>query len=122
MKALRMIMMAELAIAWAATMTHAQSGPRSGPQLQRGHDVALSQCSACHVVARDQESPPLLRNPAPSFQSIAARPETTEKSLRHFIASTHWDLKTVPITMPNPELSAADATAVVRYILSLKLP
>jgi cytochrome c551/c552 len=58
--------------------------------------------------------------PAPSFQSIADRPGTNEKSLRHFVATTHWDLKSVPITMPSQELSKADTTAVVRYILSLQ--
>jgi mono/diheme cytochrome c family protein len=88
--------------------------------VRRGEQIAQGQCSACHVVADKQEYPPLLKEPAPSFQSIADRPETSEKTLRQFVATTHWDLKTVPITMPNPELSKADTAAVIRYILSLK--
>lgn len=100
----------------------AASAPQGTPsrEVQRGEKLAQAQCSACHVVAQNQEYPPLLRVPAPSFQSIADRPGTNEKSLRHFVATTHWDLKSVPITMPSQELSKADTTAVVRYILSLQ--
>ena len=86
----------------------------------RGEQIAQQQCSACHVVAEKQEFPPLLKEPAPSFKSIANRPDISEKTLRQFVVTTHWDLKTVPITMPNPELSKADTGAVIRYILSLK--
>jgi mono/diheme cytochrome c family protein len=37
-----------------------------------GHRLALMICSACHVVGPDQQSRPLLRNPAPNFRTIAA--------------------------------------------------
>jgi mono/diheme cytochrome c family protein len=92
----------------------------SNAQVRRGERLAQDQCSACHIVAQNQEYPPLLRDPAPSFQSIANRTDTTDKSLRHFVMTTHWDLKTVPITMPNQDLSKTDASAVIQYILSLK--
>jgi mono/diheme cytochrome c family protein len=89
-------------------------------QVRRGERVAQEQCSACHPVAKKQQFLPLLKQPAPSFQSIADRPETSELKLREFLATTHWDLKTLPITMPNPHLSNADGTVVIRYILSLR--
>jgi mono/diheme cytochrome c family protein len=98
----------------------AQGTTRTERQAQRGEQIAQAQCSACHIVAEHQQFMPLLREPAPSFESIANRPDTTEKSLRHFVATTHWDLKTVPITMPDPELSRDDTTAIIRYILTLR--
>lgn len=122
----RLLKPRQVAIAAAAlvsaplAVSAAQGGDLASSQVRRGERLAEEQCSACHIVAQNQEYPPLLRNPAPSFQSIANRPATNEKSLRHFVTTTHWDLKTVPVTMPNPELSKADTTAVIRYILSLQ--
>ncbi len=86
----------------------------------RGEKLARLICSSCHLVARDQEFPPLLRQPAPAFVDIANREDVSEKSLRHFITSTHWDEKTLPMTMPNPELTPEQTSAVARYIMSLR--
>lgn len=82
--------------------------------------MAQLQCAACHVVAAKQRYSPLLEDPAPSFKSIANRPQTSEAALRHFVATTHWDRQRVRVTMPNPGLSKTDIAAVSRYILSLK--
>jgi mono/diheme cytochrome c family protein len=114
-----MILAAAL-VPWMAEAADASAG--SSPQVRRGEEVAQLQCAACHVVAENQKYPPLLEDPAPSFQSIANRPQISEVALRHFVTTTHWDLQTVPITMPNPGLSKSDTVAVVRYILSLKGP
>jgi mono/diheme cytochrome c family protein len=85
----------------------------------RGRAIAASVCSACHVVAADQTYAPILRNPGPSFQSIASKPTTTADALRRFISTTH---KTAgePFRMPNPELTAEMQEQVVVYILSLR--
>ena len=85
----------------------------------RGRAIAASVCSACHVVAADQTYAPILRNPGPSFQSIANKPTTTADALRRFISTTH---KTAgePFRMPNPELTAEMQEQVVVYILSLR--
>jgi cytochrome c551/c552 len=111
----RAVGQALLAILWFAPpiagAANAASASRAGAQLL---------CSACHVVSRKQKYPPLLEDPAPSFQSIANRTQVSEAGLRHFILTTHWDQKTVPLTMPNPGLSKADTVAVIRYLLSLK--
>jgi mono/diheme cytochrome c family protein len=109
-----------LIVALAPWAAKAQGAPNASPQVRRGEQIAQERCSACHVVAEKQEYPVLLKVPTPSFQSIANRPETSEKKLRQFVATTHWDLKTVPVGMPNPGLSKTDAAAVIRYILSLK--
>lgn len=92
------------------------------PQVRRGEQIAQLQCAACHVVAVNQKYQPLLEDPAPSFKSIANRPQVSETALRHFVMTTHWDELTVPITMPNPGLTKPDIAAVIRYILSLKGP
>jgi len=73
------------------------------------------------VVARDQEFPPLLRKPAPSFFEIANRPGVSAQGLRHFITTTHWDNPdTLQLTMPALLATPEQADAVSRYILSLK--
>jgi mono/diheme cytochrome c family protein len=94
------------------------NGPRQG--MERGHQIALKICSACHAVATDQEFSPLLNPPAPPFADIANRTKWTRASLRHFIVATHWDEKTLPLTMPNPQLMDFQVADVVSYILSLR--
>jgi mono/diheme cytochrome c family protein len=95
----------------------AQSGYRS---MSRGEEVARSLCSVCHQVAADQEYPPLLEQPTPSFTEIANRPGTSVRSLQQFITMTHWNEETIPMKMPNPMLTPEDTAAVAHYILSLR--
>ncbi len=102
--------------AQSAPVAHARSGA-----VARGEHIARIICSACHVVAKDQEYPPMLDTPGPSFFDVANRPGTTEASLRHFIITTHWDERTLPMTMPNPMLTAEDTRAVAKYIVSLRV-
>ena len=94
--------------------------PKSSPVIARGENIAQLICANCHVVAPNQQVEPILEQPTPSFEEIANRPATTEKSLTTFLKTTHWDTRTIPITMPNPVLMADDRTAVIRYILSLR--
>ena len=96
----------------------AQTAQRA--ELARGEHVAQLVCAACHVVARDQEFPPLLKNATPSFFDVAGRPGVSAASLEHFITNTHWDPDKLPMTMPNPLLTPEQTRAVARYILSLK--
>ena len=98
----------------------ADAGEPAREAVARGEQLARQQCSACHVVASDQELPPLRQRPTPSFYDIANRPKTSEKSLEHFIGTTHWDMKTVPMTMPDQMLTKDETVAVSRYILSLR--
>jgi len=83
-----------------------------------GHRLALKICSACHVVASDQQFPPMLRNPAPNFQAIAARPGTSAASLQRFILTTHAEIAT-PKGMPNPQLTEDQAAEIAAYMVSL---
>jgi hypothetical protein len=61
-------------------------------------------CDACHVAASDQQFPPILRPPAPSFQAIADRPGTTAALLRNFLLTTHATITNTD-NMPNPQLT-----------------
>jgi mono/diheme cytochrome c family protein len=88
--------------------------------LQRGQHIAQLVCSACHVVARDQEFPPILRPPAPSFEEIANRPDMSLRTVQRFVLQTHWDTKTLPMQMPAQMLPKSDTTAVARYVLSFR--
>jgi hypothetical protein len=38
--------------------------------VRRGRDLAIMICANCHVVARDQPYKPILKPPAPPFESI----------------------------------------------------
>jgi len=89
-------------------------------QVNHGRQVAMQICAACHVVAPAQEFTPLLNPPAPPFAEIANRADSTRASLRHFVAHTHWDEKSLPLTMPSPSLTDSQIAAVVAYILSLR--
>lgn len=87
--------------------------PGAEALVTSGHAFALQVCSACHRVARDQSSKPILKPPAPSFPAIAQRPTTTEPFLRQFLSTPHGK-------MPNPELANFQIDEVVAYLLSLK--
>lgn len=85
-----------------------------------GHRLALRLCGPCHVVASDQEAPPILREPAETFVSIANRKGITSDWLRVFLRSTHGTT-TPPFRMPNPELADYQAEAIITFLLSLRM-
>lgn len=93
---------------------------RTDRQVDKGEYVALKFCSYCHVVSSDARYRPTLLQKTPSFQELANDPKTTAASLRRFISTTHWDDKTIPMTMPNQSLDPDETTGVIRYILSQK--
>ncbi len=92
----------------------AQNPPHRGDP-QAGRTLALRVCDACHVVASDDPTPPLVPRYAPSFFDIAKRPGTTAQSLEGFLAHSH------PLAnMPSPGLTAAQMADVAAYILTLR--
>ncbi|MGZ6039846.1 MAG: c-type cytochrome, partial [Phenylobacterium sp.] len=103
----------------------AQAAPKSPPvpaAVRAGHEIAVEICSTCHQVGDPQAFPPMLDQATPSFQEIANRPATTAASLRRYITTTHWDEKTIPMTMPSLMLMSDQADQVTRYIMSLRQP
>jgi hypothetical protein len=102
-------------IALAGTVPH-------DPQVARGEHIARLICSACHLVAADQEYPPMLNHPAPDFRDIANRPGTTADSVQRFVTHTHWNFEAIPLSMPDMMLSKDETRAVALYITSLRKP
>lgn len=108
---------------WFATL-HFGAGMAAGQtdtaaDVRRGHVVAIESCALCHVAARDQPTPPILRPPAPSFDSIAQRENTSAESLATFLRTTHSGLDN-PNGMSNPRLFDYEIRQTVAYILSLR--
>ena len=97
---------------------HAQAVSQKATPSQ-GHAFALLVCAACHVVASDQEAPPILRIPGPSFDVIANNSDTTAESLHAFLSTTHAKIATAT-NMPNPQLAEYQMSEVITYILSLR--
>jgi len=106
---------ATAAVLTVSTACYAQVPPESNVAV--GRTLALQLCTPCHVVAADQPAPPILRNPAPSFASVAGRPGVTAEALRQFLLTTHATVGT-PLNMPNPELVEYQVPPLVSYILS----
>jgi mono/diheme cytochrome c family protein len=101
----------------SATLAKAEDSQDS---IAAGRQLALQVCSVCHVVAPNQEFAPGLEQRTPSFEDIANKPDMSAEFLRKFITTTHWDEKTIPMTMPNPMLTDEQITQVSSYILSLR--
>jgi mono/diheme cytochrome c family protein len=97
-----------------------KSENKTSTRVEAGQDLALRQCSLCHVVSGDPRYRPFLGPPAPSFEEIANAPGTSAQSLRRFITTTHWDQTTIPAAMPSQNLVGSETDDVVAYILSLR--
>jgi mono/diheme cytochrome c family protein len=81
--------------------------PVDAADAARGEALARQWCASCHSIdARVRADSP------PDFASVARRPETSESSLRAWLAVPHP-------TMPDFQLSRADAEDLVAYIRSL---
>ena len=87
--------------------------------VRKGHHLAILLCTECHVVAPDQPYAPTRSPPAPSFESIASRSDTSVDSLRHFLTTTHQGMDN-PKGMPNPNLADFQITQISAYLLSLR--
>ena len=97
---------------WAQMMNSADTA-------RKGLYLAAIACSTCHQVALAQRSAPVLAPPAPSFNSIAQRPDINADVLEHFITTTRRSVDH-PASMPNPYLMEYQVQEVVTYILSLR--
>ena len=103
----------------ALTFVAGLSAAQEADDVALGHHLATLICSACHVAAFDQPFEPILRPPAPSFESIAQRASTTSESVQKFLATTHKDIGN-PQGMPNPQLLDYQVRQLTVYLLSLR--
>jgi mono/diheme cytochrome c family protein len=76
----------------------------------RGRTIAVTWCSACHLVAPGQSS---ATAGVPTFMSMAQRLPSEVDVLTAFVANPHPP-------MPNLSLSRQDIRDVLAYIASLK--
>jgi mono/diheme cytochrome c family protein len=111
---MRALLLITGAIVFLGFAAEAQNLPRRGnPQM--GAQLALRTCDACHIVARNQEYPPLVQGYAPSFFDIANQPGMTAADLQEFLLHPH-----VLARMPYPDLTIDQIADVAAYILSLR--
>ena len=87
--------------------------------VRKGHQLAIVVCSTCHVAAADQPTLPILHPPAPAFEAIVQRKDVSADSLRAFLRTTHFDLKSQQ-GMPDQQLAEFQIREVVAYLLSLR--
>ncbi len=83
-----------------------------------GRGLAESLCTTCHSVEPGQVNPPDHVG-GPTFQSVANRPNVTERSLRKHLRTTHSNAM-IPLAMPNPGLSEDELIKIISYIISLR--
>jgi cytochrome c2 len=83
-----------------------------------GHDLAAHLCTSCHLVEPGQADT-ADHVGGPSFQSVANRPNVTEKSLRQHLRTTHSNAM-IPLAMPNPQLTEDELVKIIDYLISLR--
>lgn len=108
-----------LGAATAAPVT-AYGAELNGDSVAAGRTLAGRVCAVCHVVAPDQKPPPRRFPPAPAFEEIANRPGMDAASLERFLATTHWDMKSLPMSMPEFGLTEKQRSDAAAYIISLR--
>jgi mono/diheme cytochrome c family protein len=118
---MRRLSLACLATVACSALAAAQSpqATSSSEDVENGHHLAALICSNCHVASPDQLVQPILRPPAPSFESIARRSDISADTIRTFLATTHRSIGN-PAGMPNPQLLDYQAGQVAAYLLSLR--
>jgi mono/diheme cytochrome c family protein len=94
----------------AAAAARAQPG-----DPQAGQRLALHDCAVCHIVAKKQETKPLVAFYGPSFFDIANREGTSAQSIESFLEHGHPRSR-----MPAPQLTPVQIRDVTSYILALR--
>jgi mono/diheme cytochrome c family protein len=120
---MRALFPAFLSLAACSAVIGAQAQQANGvsDDIQKGHHLATIVCSSCHIVGPEQSMEPVLRPPAPSFESIARRGTSTSETIRAFLITAHRNIGNAA-GMPNPDLTDFQTREVVAYLLSLRNP
>jgi mono/diheme cytochrome c family protein len=113
-------LMAVLLVSLITIAADTANGKKSSDRgdADAGRDLALADCTGCHVVSVDQPFAPLLKG-SPDFLEIANRLNVTAASLRRTIAA----LPLVPRKggMANPHLTDDQLADVAAYIMTLRI-
>jgi mono/diheme cytochrome c family protein len=105
-------MMRILSFAAALSLILCTSGSLSAADVDVGRTLTERWCSSCHVVSDSQSK---ATDQAPSFASIAERPDFNVDKLAFFLLDPHPK-------MPNMALSRAEAANISAYIATQKRP
>jgi mono/diheme cytochrome c family protein len=108
-----------LTVFWMGVFSAWGQAVNSEDDVRKGHHLATMLCTTCHIAAADQSYEPTLNPPAPSFESISQREDTSADSLRHFLTTTYQGLDS-PKGMPAPNLADFQVKAIVTYIQALR--
>jgi mono/diheme cytochrome c family protein len=108
-----------VALALATGTATAAEEPGAAGDVQAGRAVALKICRVCHMVSAGPQRAPVLKPPAPSFDTIANRPGATTESLLAFLKTKHQSVANYR-DMPGLRITDEQSQAVVRYIMSLR--
>lgn len=97
--------------AWLGLMLACVVGPAwASGEPEAGQEIAARWCASCHATTGD---PGTRTDVTPSFPAIAAKPTTSELSLRVFLQTPHD-------RMPDLQLSRQETDDLVAYLLSLR--
>jgi mono/diheme cytochrome c family protein len=87
--------------------------------VKSGWELAVKECSHCHVVA----TPPIAHlkgaPDGPDFQNVANGSKASFETLRNFLHSTHSDVKN-PGAMPHMDLNDEQIHQLSEYFKSLR--
>ena len=97
-----------LTITFATACAFAQLSPASAGNEERGREIALRWCTACHVVASDVAGGTL----GPAFSAIVPLRGRSDAELATWLAAPHEP-------MPDFGLSVYDIDDLIDYIHSL---
>jgi mono/diheme cytochrome c family protein len=107
-------------LASALALAAGSAAAASADKVAAGKELAMEACSACHQVAPEQTPPKLVYDPdaknrvaAPPFAQIARDPRKDGIYIRAILRQPHAPMR-------EQRIDAADADAIVAYILSLR--
>jgi mono/diheme cytochrome c family protein len=110
-----------VALAFSTGTTTTAQEPGAAGDVQAGRAVALKICRVCHMVSAGPQREPVMKPPAPSFESIANRPGATSDSLLAFLETKHRSVGNYK-EMPGLKITDEQSRDVVHYIMSLRKP
>ena len=102
-----------LALAVPVSVSAGQNGSVPPPDPTEGLIIAERWCAQCHIVSSDQALS--TETPAPTFRSIANRPEQTAAAIVGFLVDPHPP-------MPDLNLTRQEMDHIVAYLSSLRSP
>lgn len=100
-----------LLVGYSAFVTVIVTSPSFAADADQGKVIAERWCMACHVVESEQKSP--VTDQAPSFASLAKRPDFDANRLALLLLEPHPN-------MPKLSLSRAEIANLADYIATLK--